>query len=82
MFRKFNIIKVSIYIYFKDETKSSSEVVIGNSVNNELTEIKLEPDDFQESIVNISEQTESTSDNSELSQNIDKFSNSKTGKFS
>ena len=46
-----------------------------------MTEIKLEPDDFQESIVNISEQTEATSDSSELSQNIDKSCKSKTGKF-
>ena len=46
-----------------------------------MTEIKLEPDDFQESIVNISEQTEATSDSSELSQNIDKYCRNKTGKF-
>ena len=46
-----------------------------------MTEIKLEPDDFQEFIVNISEQTEATSDNSELSQNIDKSCKSKPDKF-
>ena len=46
-----------------------------------MTEIKLEPDDFHDSIVNISEQTEATSDISELSQNIEKSRKSKTGKF-
>ena len=46
-----------------------------------MTEIKLEPDDFQDSIVNISERIEATSDSSELSQNIDKSCKSKTGKF-
>ena len=46
-----------------------------------MTEIKLEPDDFQDSIVNISEHTEATSDSSELTQNIDKFCKSSTGKF-
>ena len=46
-----------------------------------MTEIKLEPDDIQESTVNISEQTESTSDSSELSQNIIKSCKRKTGKF-
>ena len=64
-----------------DVTKNSSKDVFENSVNNELTEIKLEPDEFQESIVNISEQTEATSDSSELSQNIENSCKSKTGKF-
>ena len=74
-------IYLSEYIYILDATKNSSKVVIETSVNNELNEIKLEPDDFQDSILNISEQTEATSDTSELSKNIDSSCKSKTGKY-
>ena len=74
------LIYKSDYIYILDTTKNSSKVVTETSVNNELTEINLKPDDFQESIVNISEQTEATSDNSELSQTIVNSCKSNTGK--
>ena len=46
-----------------------------------MTDFKLELNDFQESIVNISKQTEATSDSSELSQNVYKSCKNKTGKF-
>ena len=44
-------------------------------------EVKLEPHDLYDTIVNISAQTEATSDSFELSQHIDKSCKSNTGKF-
>ena len=43
--------------------------------------IKVEPDDFHDSVLNVSEQIESTSNTSELSQTNDKYSLKKTGEF-
>ena len=76
------LIYKSWYIYkHLDAPKSSSNVVIETSVRKDLIEIKLEPDDFQKSIVNISEQTETTSDISELSQDVYKSCKNKTGQI-
>ena len=63
--------------FFLELVKQTSNTRTNNLLNKDVTEIKLEPDDFQESIVNISEQTEVTSDSSELSQIIDKSCKSK-----
>ena len=52
-----------------------------NLLNKDLMEVKLEPHDLHDTIVNISAQTEATSDSFELSQNIDKSCKNKTGKF-
>ena len=46
-----------------------------------LIGIKLEPAESQDSIENVSEQTEAISDISELSQNVDKFCEHKNSKF-
>ena len=45
------------------------------------TEIKFEPDHFQGSMVDGSEQIENTTDNSELSQNVDKFGENLSGTY-
>ena len=45
----------------------------------DLTGIKLEPDDVHESMVDISEQIENKSDDSELSQNVDNFGENVAG---
>ena len=45
----------------------------------DLTVIKLEPDDVHESMVDISEQIENKSDDSELSQNVDNFGENVAG---
>ena len=60
---------------------NSSKVITETSSHNTLIGIKLEPADFQDSIENVSEQTEAISDVSELSQNPNKFCKHKTGKF-
>ena len=42
-------------------------------MNGGLLDIKVESDDFHDSMVDVSKQIENNSDNSELSQNLDKF---------
>ena len=46
-----------------------------------LAEIKLETDDFQGSMVDVSEQIENRSDSSELSQHVDKFGENLSGTY-
>ena len=48
--------------------------------NEDFIEVKLEPNDLHDSIVNISKHNKTISNNSELSQNIDKSGNLMTGK--
>ena len=55
----------------KVSTKQSS---IGDGA-----EIKLESDDFHDSMVDVSEQIENKSDSSVLSQNVEKFSENVSG---
>ena len=43
------------------------------SSNEDIVEIKFEPDEFHDSINDIPEQIENKSDSSELSQNVEKF---------
>ena len=46
-----------------------------------ITKIKVEPDEIHESSINISEQIDTTSESSKLSQNIDKACELMTGNF-
>ena len=49
--------------------------------NDDLIEVKVEPNDLHDSIVNISKHNKTISNNSELSQNIDKCGNLMKGKL-
>ena len=67
--------------YILDVTMNSTKVVTEALFHNNVAENKLEPNDYHGSNINISQQTEATSDNSELLQNTDKSSKKTTGEF-
>merc|ERR1719466_619592 len=54
-------------------TKESDKIRTKPSFNEDGTEIKLEPDNLNDSMVDASKQIENKSDNSELSQNVEIF---------
>ena len=62
-------------------TKESDEISTKSPSNEDILEIKLEPDDFCNSIVNVSEQIENNSDCTELAQNVDKFGGILSGSY-
>ena len=64
-----------------DVVKESLKTRTKNLLNEDLIEIKLEPNDLHDSIENISEHNKTISNNSELLQNIDKSGNLMTGKL-
>ena len=62
-------------------TKESDKITTKSSVNEYQGEIKLEPDDFYGSMVDVSEQNEDESDSSDLSQNINKIGENVSGRY-
>ena len=62
-------------------TKESDVITTKSTVNEHQDEIKLEPDYFYGSMVDVSEQIEDKSDSSELSQNVDKLSENISGRY-
>ena len=64
-----------------DVTKESNKIRTKPSSNEDSTEIKLEPDDLNDSMVDASEQIENKSDSSELSQNVEIFDEHLSGNF-
>ena len=64
-----------------DLIKESLKTRTKHLLNEDLIEVKLEPDDLHDSIVNISKHTKTISNNSELFQNIFKSGNLMTGRI-
>ena len=62
-------------------TKESDKITTKSSVNEHQGEIKLEPDDFHGSMVDVSEEVEDKSDSSDISQNVNKISENVSGRY-
>ena len=59
---------------------NSKKVIIENFSQTNLAVIKLEPDDFKGYNLSVPKQTEGSSSSSQLSQNVAKSCNNKSGK--
>ena len=76
----YNII-YSNYKSFIDLTEGSNKINTNSSSNEDGADIKLEPDDIHDSIVDVSEQIENNSVNSQLSQNVNTFGKNLSGNY-
>ena len=65
---------------FVAATKESDKITTKSSNNEDGAEIKLEPDEFHDSMVDVSEQIENKSGSSELSPNVVKFDENVSGR--
>ena len=66
---------------FADTTTKSPETISANSLVDELVEVKVEPEGFHDSNVNILNGNKLTPNNSEPLKSFDKSSANSTGKF-
>ena len=75
------ILYTLVWLQFFDTTTESPEVISDSALVDDLNEVKVEPEDFQESYINLSKGNEVASNNSELLQCFDKYPENKTGEF-
>ena len=73
MARSYNLSPESNYELFIAVTAESHKFSTKFTSNEDVSEIKLEPDDFNGSMVDVSEQIENNFNCSELSENVHKF---------
>ena len=71
----------SNYKLFIAVTKESDKISTKSSSAKDIDEIKVEPDDFHDSMVDVSEQVENSYYCSELSQNVHKFGEKVSGSY-
>ena len=69
------------YKLFVAVTNECSETSNKSSTSENLDQVKLEPDEFHDSMVDISEQIENKSENYESSQNLGKFGENASGSY-
>ena len=65
----------------ESNTKESDKFSAKSLSNEDISEFKLEPDDFYDSMVAVSEQIENNSVSSELSQNVEIFGENVSGSY-
>ena len=62
-------------------TNECDNISTNLSVNEKFGKIKLEPDNFHDSMVDLSETIENNSDSSEVVQNVDKLCENVSGSY-
>ena len=64
-----------------DTITESAEVISGSALVDNFNEVKVEPENFQDSYRNSLEENEVTSNNSKLLQFVDKYPENRTSEF-
>ena len=77
----FYIINILLQQFYYLYLLESPTIITESSLNEDMTEIKVEPDDFHGSNVNPSKETDVTPNRPELIKNIEKSLDSTTGKL-
>ena len=70
-----------VKLQFFDTTTESPEVIFDSALVDDLNEVKVEPENFQDSYRSPAKENEVASNNSELLQCFDKYPENKTGEF-